>query len=167
MNMAPGVVLSALDSRNESQSSDPESQGKLPNKTTAFGDHFPGIVNLDPDLLHALRQASTAANAEGVDVFVNSGWRSKEYQAQLYREAAAKYGSEEEASRWVATPEVSSHVSGRAVDLGGVDATAWFSQFGASYGLCQTYENEPWHYELRPEAATEGCPAMSTDATMH
>jgi len=35
----------------------------------------------------------------------------------------------------------------------------------AKYGLCQTYRNEPWHYELRPEAADHGCPAMYADPT--
>ena len=31
-------------------------------------------------------------------------------------------------------------------------ATAWLSEHGAAYGLCQIYGNEPWHYELRPDA---------------
>ena len=26
------------------------------------------------------------------------------------------------------------------------------------YGLCQIYGNEPWHYELRPDAVDHGCP---------
>ncbi|QIK64911.1 M15 family metallopeptidase [Leucobacter viscericola] len=167
MNMALGGAVPALNGGSGLHGGDPESQGELPDGVTPADDQYPGIANLDPDLLHALREASAAANAEGVEVFVNSGWRSREYQAQLYSDAITKYGSEEEASRWVATPETSSHVSGSAVDIGDVDATAWFSQYGAAYGLCQTYENESWHYELRPEAATEGCPAMSTDAAMH
>ena len=43
-------------------------------------------------------------------------------------------------------------MSGDAVDIGRSDATAWLSEHGAEYGLCQIYANEPWHYELRPEA---------------
>ena len=60
---------------------------------------------------------------------------------------------EDEAARWVATPATSAHVSGDAVDIGHADAAAWLSKHGAEYGLCQIYRNEPWHYELRPDAA--------------
>ena len=112
-----------------------------------------------PTLLGALRQAATDAADDGVEFFVDSGWRSPEYQEQLLREAVSKYGSEEEAARWVATPNTSAHVSGDAVDIGPADAAAWLSEHGAAYGLCQIYGNEPWHYELRPEAVDHGCPA--------
>ena len=76
-----------------------------------------------------------------------------------------KYGSEEEAARWVATPNTSAHVSGDAVDIGRSDAMAWLSEHGAEYGLCQIFSNEPWHYERRPEAIDHGCPPMYADAT--
>ena len=49
-------------------------------------------------------------------------------------------------------------MSGDAVDIGPSDATAWLSEHGAEYGLCQIYRNEPWHYELRPDAIDHGCP---------
>lgn len=134
--------------------------GLLPDGVTAFDDEYPGIANLEPDLLQALRSATTSAANDGVQIFVNSGWRSPDYQAQLFREAVAEYGSEEQAARWVATPETSDHVSGKAVDIGSFDATAWLADHGAEYGLCRTYRNEPWHFELRPAARNEGCPAM-------
>ena len=76
-----------------------------------------------------------------------------------------KYGSEEAAARWVATPTTSAHVWGDAVDLGPLDARAWLSRHGAKYGLCQIYRNERWHYELRPEAVDHGCPPMYADPT--
>jgi hypothetical protein len=56
-------------------------------------------------------------------------------------------------------------VSGDAVDIGPSAARAWLSQHGAEYGLCQIYRNEPWHYELRPEAIDDGCPPMYADPT--
>jgi hypothetical protein len=56
-------------------------------------------------------------------------------------------------------------VSGDATDIGHFDATAWLSEHGADYGLCQIYSNEPWHYELRPEAIDHGCPPMYADPT--
>jgi zinc D-Ala-D-Ala carboxypeptidase len=120
---------------------------------------------LDPDLLEALRLATAAAADDGVELVVDSGWRSPEHQAQLFREAVSKYGSEEEAARWVATPDKSAHVSGDAVDIGPSGAAAWLSERGAAYGLCQIYGNEPWHYELRPEAVDHGCPLPYADPT--
>ena len=142
-----------------------EADGAVPDGTTVFDDEIPGVANLDPDLLGALRQAATDAAYDGVEFFVDSGWRSPEYQEQLLHEAVSKYGSEEEAARWVATPNTSAHVSGDAVDIGPFDATAWLSEHGAEYGLCQIYSNEPWHYELRPEAIDHGCPPMYADPT--
>jgi D-alanyl-D-alanine carboxypeptidase len=142
-----------------------EADGAVPDGATVFDDEIPGVANLDPALLGALRQAATDAADDGVEFFVDSGWRSPEYQEQLLQEAVSKFGSEEEAARWVATPDTSAHVSGDAVDIGPLDATAWLSEHGAEYGLCQIYSNEPWHYELRPEAIDQGCPPMYADPT--
>jgi D-alanyl-D-alanine carboxypeptidase len=142
-----------------------EADGAVPDGTTVFDDEVPGVANLDLDLLGALRQAAIDAADDGIEFYVDSGWRSPEYQNQLLREAVSEYGSEEEAARWVATAETSAHVSGDAIDIEHSDATAWLSEHGASYGLCQIYGNEPWHYELRPEAIDHGCPAMYADPT--
>jgi zinc D-Ala-D-Ala carboxypeptidase len=142
-----------------------EADGVVPDGTTVFDDEIPGVANLDPALLGALRQAATDAADDGVEFYVTSGWRSPEYQNQLLREAVSTYGSEEEAAQWVATADTSPHVSGDAVDIGPFDATAWLSEHGAEYGLCQIYSNEPWHYERRPEAIDHGCPPMYADPT--
>ena len=142
-----------------------EVDGAVPDSATVFDDHIPGVANLDSELLGALRQAAMDAAAGGVEFVVDSGWRSPEYQEHLLREAVSKYGSAEEAARWVAAPNRSAHVSGDAVDIGPADASAWLSEHGAEYGLCQIYGNEPWHYELHPEAASEGCPAPYADPT--
>jgi zinc D-Ala-D-Ala carboxypeptidase len=142
-----------------------EAGGAVPDGVTVFADEVPAVANLDPDLLEALRRAATDAAYHGVELFVDSGWRSPEYQEQLLREAVSEYGSEEEAARWVATAETSAHVSGDAVDIGPSDAAAWLSEHGAEYGLCQIYRNEPWHYELRAEAIDRGCPPMYADPT--
>jgi D-alanyl-D-alanine carboxypeptidase len=142
-----------------------EADGAVPDGTTVFDDEVPGVANLDPALLGALRRAATAAADDGVEFFVDSGWRAPEYQSQLLREAVSEYGSEEEAARWVATAKTSAHVSGDAVDIRLSDATAWLSEHGAWYGLCQIYGNEPWHYELRPDAIAHGCPSTYADPT--
>ena len=142
-----------------------EAGGALPDGTTVFDDGMPGVANLDSALLGALRRAATDAAGDGVELFVDSGWRSPEYQERLLQEAILKYGSEERAARWVATPNTSAHVSGDAVDIGRSDATAWLSEHGAAFGLCQIYGNEPWHYELRRNAVDHGCPPMYADPT--
>jgi D-alanyl-D-alanine carboxypeptidase len=142
-----------------------EADGAVPDGTTVFDDEITGVANLDSDLLGALRQAATDAADGGVEFNVDSGWRSPQYQAQLLRAAVSEYGSEEEAARWVATPDTSAHVSGDAVDIGPSDATAWLSEHGAAYGLCRIYGNEPWHYELRPDAIDRGCPPLYADPT--
>jgi len=151
--------------RSEHRGSLGEADGAVPGGTTVFDDTVPGVANLDPALLGALRQAATDAAAGGVTFYVDSGWRSSAYQEQLLQEAVSKYGSEAEAARWVATPSTSAHVSGDAADIGRTDATAWLSEHGARYGLCQIYDNERWHYELRPEAVDHGCPARYADPT--
>ena len=139
--------------------------GAVPGRVTVFDDETPAVANLDPALLRALRRAATDAADDEVEILVESGWRSEEYQKQLLREAISEYGSAAEAARWVATADTSAHVSGDAVDIGPVDATAWLSRHGAEYGLCQIYRNEPWHYELRPEAVVHGCPRSYADPT--
>ena len=140
-----------------------KAHGAVPDPVTVFDDEIPAVANLDPDLLATLRRAATDAAADGVEFFVNGGWRSPEYQEQLRRAAVSKYGSDKEAARWVSTPDTSAHVAGNAVDIGPSDARAWLSEHGAEYGLCQIYRNEPWHYELRPEAVDDGCPPMYAD----
>jgi D-alanyl-D-alanine carboxypeptidase len=140
-----------------------EDDGVLPDGVTVFDDEYPGVANLDPDLLRALREAGMDAAADGIELNVNSGWRSPEYQNRLLREAVSRYGSAKAAARWVGTPTTSAHVSGDAVDIGPLDATAWLSRHGARYGLCQIYRNESWHYELRPNATSRGCPSMYAD----
>ena len=142
-----------------------EADGVVPDGVTVFDGEFSAVAKLDPDLLKALRAAATDAADDGVEFYVNSGWRSAAYQNQLLREAISKYGSEQEAARWVAAADKSPHVSGDAIDIGHSDATAWLSEHGAEYGLCRIYRNEPWHYELRPEALDHGCPGMYADPT--
>jgi len=139
--------------------------GVLPAGATVFDSRLPGVTRLEPDLLRALRRAATDAEVDGVTFTVDSGWRSRSYQEQLFREAVSQYGSAASAARWVAVPGTSTHESGTAVDLGPSAATAWLSRHGATYGLCQIYRNEPWHVELRPDAVDRGCPPMYADPT--
>ncbi|MDR6573340.1 hypothetical protein J2X60_001986 [Curtobacterium sp. 320] len=124
----------------------------------------PAIANLDADLRDAVTRASEAAANEGIEVLVNSGWRSKRYQQALLDQGVEEHGSLAEARRWVNTPQRSTHVVGRAVDLGAIDDVVWMQENGREFGLCQTYENESWHYELSTTTGGE-CPEMLADSS--
>ncbi|MFE6996076.1 M15 family metallopeptidase [Microbacterium sp. NPDC057659] len=134
-------------------------------KVSPFDDRNPSITKLDPELRGALREAATAARREGYEMVVNSGWRTPQRQEQLLVEAISTYGSREEAAKWVAPAEKSSHVHGEAVDVGDLDAAIWLGQNGAEFGLCQTYANERWHFEYRASAPQDGCPEAYPDPT--
>jgi surface antigen len=138
--------------------------GQLSEVASPFDLSLPAISKLDPALLDAVQQAARDASEDGVNFVVTSGWRSPAYQQQLLDDAIVQYGSVEEARRYVATPQTSAHVTGHAVDIGPTDADSWLSQYGIDYGLCQTYANEMWHFEL---ATTPGgdCPTMRSDAS--
>jgi zinc D-Ala-D-Ala carboxypeptidase len=119
---------------------------------------------LDLELRRRFEQARAAAAADGVELRVTSGWRSAAEQQELVERALERYGSAEEAHRWVLPPESSEHVAGEAIDVGPTEGAYWLQQHGARFGLCQTYANEVWHYEA---AADPGgtCPPQHEDAS--
>lgn len=123
----------------------------------------PAVRNLDPALLIAVQQATTAAAADGVTMTITSGWRSPAFQQELLDDAVATYGSLAAARQYVQTPERSHHVLGQAVDMGGVGADQWLIANGARFGLCQIYANELWHFELATDASGY-CPPLLPDA---
>jgi hypothetical protein len=127
-------------------------------------DDVPAIARLDPALRDAMRQAETDAAADGIRFQVTSGWRSAGYQQWLLDDAIDLYDSEDVARQFVATPDRSSHVTGKGIDVGTIDAQLWLIEHGARYGVCQTYANERWHFELATEPGGV-CPAMKADAT--
>lgn len=98
-----------------------------------------------------------------------SGFRSPDRQARLWRQALARYGSPDEARKWVAPPGSSAHQSGRAVDLylapdttssgnvAGLRNTVgyrWLVGNARRFGF-YPYEREPWHWEYNPPSP--GC----------
>lgn len=123
--------------------------------------NVPAVTRLDPQLRRAIRSAARAAAREGVAMHLTSGWRSKRYQQFLYDDAVRRDGAEE-AARLVATPSTSEHVTGDAVDVGPTEAAYWMDRYSERFGLCRTYANEVWHYELR---AGRACPEMVSDAS--
>jgi hypothetical protein len=131
---------------------------------TFADDDVTAIARLHPDLLAAMRRAEADAASDGLAFQVTSGWRSARYQQWIFEEAVEQHGSEAVARELVATPDRSRHVTGDAVDIGPIDAQFWLIDNGSRYGICQTYANERWHFELATEPGGV-CPEMRADAS--
>ncbi len=146
-------------------SADETSEGGLPDgqRLSPFDLSSPAVNRLDPALLDAIQQAANGAAADGITIGLTSGWRSTEFQQRLFDDAAAQYGSADIASQYVASPQVSKHVIGKAVDVGPAGADEWLIHNGSAFGLCQIYANEIWHFELATDYGGT-CPPLRPNA---
>jgi hypothetical protein len=138
--------------------------GWLPDGVTLspFDMANPIVGQLDPALLIAVQDAARASAAEMIDMRINSGWRSKGFQQRLFDDAVRSYRSLDIAREFVASPDTSKHVEGKAVDIAPVEADKWLIANGPRFGLCQIYANDIWHFEL---AADQGrCPPLKPNA---
>lgn len=93
------------------------SDGNLPDGATVADEELPGVANLEPELRDALHRATVDAADDGVQIQINSGWRSTAFQDYLFERAIDTYGSREVATQWVATADTSAHVTGEALDI--------------------------------------------------
>jgi D-alanyl-D-alanine carboxypeptidase len=122
---------------------------------------------LDKQLMNRFKAAQAAAKKEGQTIYIASGFRSLARQKTLFVQAVRKYGSANEASKWVAPPLVSHHPWGIAIDVNYPDepvGAGWLEINGSKFGLCRVFENEWWHFE--PVIAPGWkCPALVADAT--
>lgn len=127
---------------------------------------------MTPAMRQGLASMLTAAEQElGAGLQVYSGYRSPELQARLYADALERYGSEEEARKWVAPPGNSRHNTGQAADLkwNGVrldqapeEIQAWVRDNASRFGLDVPMEWEPWQVE---EAGARGQPIGTVSPT--
>lgn len=122
-----------------------------------------GTEGLEPLLALAYTMAEREAHAAGVPMWINSGYRSPAEQQAMWEDGLRTYGTPEEARRWVLPPEESTHVTGRAVDIAPRDGAAWLEANGNRWGLCRTFDNEWWHFELVTIPGT-ACPPRVPDA---
>jgi zinc D-Ala-D-Ala carboxypeptidase len=139
--------------------------GYLPDGRTVspFDVVNPVIAWVDPALIAAVQHAARSAAADGIDMQITSGWRSKGFQQRLFDDAVRTYGSRDAAAKFVASPDASRHVVGKAVDVGPAEADNWLIRNGSRFGLCQIFANEIWHFEL--VAADDGsCPPLKPNA---
>ena len=118
-------------------------------------------------LEHLLLMLEDARGA-GMEIYVNSAYRSFKTQEQLFRDYASRYG-EEKANTFSARPGQSEHQLGTAVDLnsptsymgsdfGSTPEGRWLAENAHRYGFALSYPEgateitgyiyEPWHFRF-------------------
>ena len=141
----------------------------IANKTYALPSTYnPGV---DPVANEALQQMFAAAKAEGLDLFVRSGFRSYQTQKSLY-ESYVKRDGQAAADRYSARAGHSEHQTGLAFDINkanssfaGSPEAIWLAENCHKYGFIIRYPEgkeaitgyiyEPWHVRyLGVETAT-------------
>ncbi len=104
----------------------------------------PTEVEVEVRTARAVLAMRSAALAAGIELKLESGFRTVEEQRALFR--AWRKGRGNKAAR----PGMSNHQSGRALDIAVVSvpgALAWLEANGASFGFKRTVKTEPWHWE--------------------
>lgn len=104
-----------------------------------YGPGTPQYDNLDPALQVIVNRILAES---GGRVWIGSGWRSTQQQANLYD--AWRSGTYDVPR--VAPPGHSQHERGRAIDFGGDLRLA--QELGRQYGLVFPMADEPWHGQL-------------------
>jgi zinc D-Ala-D-Ala carboxypeptidase len=122
--------------------------------------------DVDKQVMNRFKAAKAAAKKDGVTIYIVSEFRTLSRQQTLFNQAVRKYGSINEASKWVAPPLVSHHPWGIAIDVNYPDepvGAGWLEVHGYMFGLCRVFENEWWHFE--PVIAPGWkCPTLVPDA---
>ena len=91
-----------------------------------------------PAVAAAFDRMDAAAHRDGIDLVVNSAFRTDAEQAVLFRRHPDP--------RWVAPPGRSRHRQATELDLGGSGgAWAWLASNAPAFGFRQRYAWEPWH----------------------
>jgi peptidoglycan hydrolase-like protein with peptidoglycan-binding domain len=99
------------------------------------------------DAAAAFNRMHAAARAAGINLHVNSGFRTMAEQQALYR--AYQNGT----GNLAAKPGYSNHQGGIAVDInvGGTGSATyrWLAANASKFGFARTVPSEPWHWEYR------------------
>lgn len=126
---------------------------------------------MDERIQQPVQDLINAAYADGVSIWISSGYRNKEKQASLLEQEIEEHlrngldreQAEIEAKKLVMPAGYSEHQTGLVIDINGVDpdfyqtkAYEWMTQHGAEYGFIERYPEgkdnitginfEPWHY---------------------
>ncbi len=144
----------------------------LANPWNDIGDYTPELETLegqqfDKRIIGAMEEMADAARAQGLNVFLSSGYRSYETQTYLYNRKVSQYG-EAVAQTIVARPGTSEHQTGLCCDitdhyyemkdasLENTQMYKWMSQHCSEYGFIVRFPKgkeditgiiyEPWHF---------------------
>jgi LAS superfamily LD-carboxypeptidase LdcB len=122
---------------------------------------------IHPQVLARFLSAQAAAKEEGIEMVIDSGYRTTQTQEYLFNRAIKEHKTAEEAIKWVLPAELSRHPWGLALDVNlhhEKSGASWLEANGATFGLCRVYVNEWWHFE--PLIAPGGiCPPLKPDAS--
>lgn len=116
--------------------------------------------SLNADAAAAWESMKADAAAEGIELFIISGYRSYDVQKQLYDQEVAAFGPDQNTS---AKPGHSEHQLGTTIDIndlsgafGDTPAGRWLQQNAPRYGFVMSYPPgregetgyayEPWHW---------------------
>lgn len=121
--------------------------------------------SVDSRCYDALIKMMADCEAAGNDIYLNSGYRSSDQQAEILEARTQEHMdtfalTPEEATmkalETVAVPGTSEHQLGLAVDLVGDDAKLWLAEHCWEYGFIRRYQadkaawtgivDEPWHF---------------------
>jgi hypothetical protein len=98
-----------------------------------------------PDVAAAFDRLAASAAHAGLDLVVNSAYRSDAEQAQLF--------AQHPDPRWVAPPGKSLHRCGTELDLGPPGAYSWLAAHAPRFGFVRRYSWEAWHFGYSRGAA--------------
>lgn len=144
----------------------------LQSRTDKDATHIDGLDDGFSVKLARMFQSAPPEIQAGLGIY--SGARSNERQAELWKEALAKYGSIDEARRNVAPPGHSNHnakdgqkaraadvaFNGQSLKNAPANVVKWVHENAPQYGLKFPLANENWHIE---DASTRGGKAAPVD----
>ncbi len=116
---------------------------------------------LTDETYSAFQELVVGAANEGLDIYLSSGFRSYDYQSQIYNNYVDEYG-QATADTFSARPGYSEHQTGMAIDVNTIDDSfagtpeaIWLEQHCTEYGFIirypqdkeniTGYQYEPWH----------------------
>jgi len=102
-----------------------------------------GLAEVEMRTARAFLAMRASAARSGIDLGINSGYRTQEQQAFLHLCWRNGWGNT------AARPGYSKHQSGRALDLDVRDPAtfAWLARHARRFGFRRTVRSEPWHWE--------------------
>ena len=104
---------------------------------------------------NAFLTMAQAANGAGIELRINSGFRTMAEQQYLYNCYLTKKCN---SGNLAAKPGYSNHQSGLALDL---TTSSWLAKNASKYGFIRTVPSEDWHYEYTGGSKDPGGPCSA------